>query len=44
MPSNVPITIIHGTRDDNVDIRHAVGLYARLLAHGKTVSFAAIAT
>ncbi len=43
MPSDVPIALIHGTRDDNVDIRHAVELYARLLAHGKQVRFAAIA-
>jgi dipeptidyl aminopeptidase/acylaminoacyl peptidase len=43
MPANVPIALIHGTRDDNVDIRHAVELYARLLAHGKQVRFAAIA-
>jgi hypothetical protein len=43
MPSNTPITLIHGTKDDNVDIRHAVELYARLLALGKRVRFAAIA-
>jgi len=43
MPSNVPIMLIHGTRDDNVDIRHAVELYARLLAQEKQVRFAAIA-
>ena len=43
MPSDVPIALIHGTRDDNVDIRHAVELYARLMAHGKQVRFAAIA-
>ena len=43
MPSDVPIALIHGTRDDNVDIRHAVELYARLLAHGKQARFAAIA-
>ena len=41
--NDVPIAIIHGTVDDNVDIRHAVELYARLSAHGKTVSFHAVA-
>ena len=44
MPSDVPIVLIHGTRDDNVDIRHAVELYARLLAQGKQTRFAAIAS
>src|SRR5205085_1312899 len=34
MPSGVPIVLIHGTRDDNVDIRHATDLYGRLLANG----------
>ncbi len=43
MPDDVPIVIIHGTRDDNVDIRHAVELYARLLATGKSARFVAIA-
>ncbi|MGH2559278.1 MAG: alpha/beta hydrolase family protein [Thermomicrobiales bacterium] len=43
MPAGAPIAVIHGTRDDNVDIRHAVELYARLLALGKSARFAAIA-
>jgi predicted esterase len=41
--ATTPVAIIHGTVDDNVDIRHAVELYARLSAHGKSVSFHAIA-
>jgi len=43
MPGDVPIEIIHGTVDDNVDIRHAVELYARLRAQDKRVAFHAIA-
>jgi hypothetical protein len=43
MPDNVPIVLIHGTHDDNVDIRHSVELYARLLACGKQAQFYAIA-
>lgn len=43
MPGDVPVAIIHGTVDDNVDIRHAVELYARMSAHGKRVSFHAVA-
>jgi predicted esterase len=43
MPDGVPIVLIHGTRDDNVDIRHSVELYARLLACGKQARFYAIA-
>jgi dipeptidyl aminopeptidase/acylaminoacyl peptidase len=42
MPDGVPIILIHGTHDDNVDIRHSVGLYARLLACGKLARFYAI--
>lgn len=42
MPPDVPIALIHGTLDDNVDIRHAVELYARLLAHGKETRFVPI--
>ncbi len=43
MPAGVPIEIVHGTVDDNVDIRHAVELYARLRAHDKLVAFHAVA-
>jgi predicted esterase len=43
MPDGVPIVLIHGTRDDNVDIRHAVELHARLSNHGKDSRFFAIA-
>lgn len=43
MRDDVPVTIIHGTVDDNVDIRHAVELYGRMSAHGKRATFHAIA-
>jgi predicted esterase len=43
MPDGVPIVLIHGTVDDNVDIRHAVELYARLMTHGKDARLYAIA-
>jgi predicted esterase len=43
VPDGVPIVLIHGTHDDNADIRHSVELYARLLACGKQARFYAIA-
>jgi pimeloyl-ACP methyl ester carboxylesterase len=39
---NVPVAIIHGTVDDNVDIRHAVELHARMRALGKRSTFVPI--
>lgn len=43
IPAGIPIALIHGTVDDNVDIRHAVELYARLLTHGRDARLFAIA-
>jgi predicted esterase len=41
--AGVQIALIHGTVDDNVDIRHAVEFYARLRAHDRDASLFAIA-
>jgi predicted esterase len=43
IPADVPVTLVHGTADDNVDIRHSVEFFARLLALGKRARFFAIA-
>ena len=42
MPEGVPIVLIHGTRDEIVDIKHSVFLYARLLGLRRPARFYAV--
>lgn len=42
LPKAVPVTLIHGTMDLTVDIKHSIFFYARLKGMGRNVSFFAV--